>query len=197
MCEHSRHSFVGTFLKTFKKSVLLQVAIVLLSIFVDALMAILMFWLSGLFLRFMGVSALLFISACGIFIYSVRCTFFSLWRPYTVVEGINPIKAFSKSLSVATKHFFKIFSQILVGVVLLMSFNVCVAFFTCGAGLVVSLGASLVIVSLYQLVLYYSINNKRYYIDNQTVTKTKIEKNYLSVEEILEAEDAEETREDK
>ncbi len=187
MSEQSRHSFTGTFVKTLGKSSAMQAAITLLSFLVDAVIVILLFLFSGFALRMMGVFALTFISAATILLVSLKLTFFSLWRPYIAVAGLRPVKALSVSMAQAVSNFFRIFTQVLFGVFMIVVFNVAAAFFTCGAGLVVSLPATVVILNLFQLVLYYTLNNKRYYTDYQTVTMSKMEVGYYSVEEFLQS----------
>lgn len=189
MDAQAKYSFTGTYLRMFRRSLLAQLCILLVNLPLEFLILLALYYLSGYLISWgMGLFAFFFLAAVALILWSAKLTLFSLWCPNMVAEKLNPAKAFSKSVSKVVRKFFKIYSYVLIVLILMILANVGIGFFTCGSGLILTIPASLLIYYIFDMVLYYTIHNKRFYVDSATVVKARMDNDFYSTEEMIEQE---------
>lgn len=189
MDAQAKYSFTGTYLRLFKRSLLAQLCILAVNLPLELLMLLALYYLSGFLISCgIGVFAFFFLAAFALIFWAAKLTLFSLWRPNMITEKLNPAKAFAKSVSKVIRKFFKIYSYVLIVLILTILANVGIGFFTCGSGLILTISASLLIYYVFDMVLYYTIHNKRFYVDSATVIKSRMDNDFYSTEEMIEQE---------
>ena len=189
MDAQAKYSFTVTYLKMFKRSLLAQVCILLVSVPIDLLIAIALYYLSGFLISSgLGIFAFFFLTAILIILWSAKNTLFALWCPFMVTEKLNPVRAFSKSVSKVVRKYFKIFSYVIIVLILTILVNVGIGFFTCGSGIILTIPASLLIYYIFDMVLFYTIHSKRFSVDSSNIVKTRMDNDFYSTEEMIEQE---------
>ena len=132
--------------------------------------------LSNWVMAVVGVSLLIILYTLT---YAIQITIYN----NLAVEQINTRKNPFKSLFKAYKHrkdVAKAFSNAIIVVLTILLINVIIGVFTVGAGLVITIPASMVLVVIFELVSYYTITKQRYYLSPTIIVDTtaagKIEK---------------------
>ena len=98
--------------------------------------------------------------------YSVK----ALWAPAVVVGDKKVFAGLHYAVRRGFKRFGSIYSVFFVAWVLIYALNILVALLTLGAGLLLTVPMSMVFISILDMTLYYRDNDKRYYLDDNTVT---------------------------
>ncbi len=101
-------------------------------------------------------------------LYTLRFSIMSMWLPH-VVAGNGIFESFVFSARRCFSNFGSVFSSFLVAFILIILINVPIALFTFGAGLLLSVPVSVFFLNVLGMVLYYGKNNKRYYLDAETI----------------------------
>ncbi|MCL1945412.1 MAG: hypothetical protein FWF56_06395 [Firmicutes bacterium] len=98
-----------------------------------------------------------------------RQMFVCCWLGHVVVDGKKPQLSFEKSRKQILNHFIKMYFLCLVASIIVVLLNFSVGMVTFGFGLILTIPLSILLFTVLELVIYYSISNKRYYVDNKVV----------------------------
>ena len=195
--ERARYPFWGTLITNLPKSMLTSLCVMLITLPTDILFCLLIYWLAGWSVSVFGIFALFVVAGEAILLFSVRETFLAAWRPLIASENKNPVRAFGESLSLCGKSFFFVFSQQVILLFLLILLNLISAFFTCGAGILLSLPASLEISFLFQILMLFAFRHSRFYVDSQNVGRMTVEKASYDIDEMILEEKEKDSEENK
>ena len=93
--------------------------------------------------------------------------------PEMISGTSNPFRALGRSIKIVSKRFARVFSAALVIVLTIVFVNLFVGFFTIFAGLIVTVPASVVLVSAFGLVNHFAHENKSFYVSDLVVANLK------------------------
>lgn len=88
-----------------------------------------------------------------------------------IIKGQNPLKSVTRAY-VSIKDYLKVFSNGIIIVLTIIVTNAIIGVFTVGAGLLITLPASMVLSVIFELVSYYTINKCRYYLSPTIIVDT-------------------------
>lgn len=112
---------------------------------------------------------------------ALHITVLSGVMPAMVNETVSLKKSFARGFEVGAHDFGRIFSNAFVLVLLIFLVNLVFGVFTLGAALVLTVPLSLVAVSIYQLVVYYTCSHRRYYIADNMIVEPVVRKKGVKV----------------
>ena len=169
MCANAKLPFMSRFIITLGKGVRYQLVrlITEIPIFIIALFIVwqifsFLFGLIGILSVFFSVELLfLAIAACQ--------AFFCCWLPEITVNKGGVFEAIKKGFALAKPHYFNLLSGFLFSDFFVFLTNAVLAFFTCGAGLIISLPMSILFYIIYRLVIYYELKGLKFYTDSNTI----------------------------
>lgn len=163
MSSVAKYRFMSRFVINLGKSLRLS----LLSIFVVypayIILAVVVWAVFSFLFNYIGVFALFFAAITFILLLAVVQSFFSGWQPQIIVKGTGIFESIGLSFKCIRKNYFKICGSYVVIDILVLFSNIMLAFFTCGIGLIVSLPVTVLFYTCYRMVLYYELNNLKYY----------------------------------
>lgn len=116
-----------------------------------------------------AIIGLIILSLISLILSSVKLTLFSHFTGNVVANDINSFKAFLKSFSIEIKHFWKIMSSSIVTLLTAILINGVIAIFTFFAGLIFTIPATFVLISIFKIVTFLNINGNRYYLSNSVI----------------------------
>lgn len=132
-----------------------------------------------IFVGFKGLPVTLvkiFIIALLFLLFSAVKLFFTVdWVPALIDGKMKQRKAFIYTFSRKDKHNASVISTSLVLKLTIFALNVAAGIFTFGAGLLLTLPASTLILSAYSFVNYFDRNKKKYFVDEYTIVGPKKE----------------------
>lgn len=114
--------------------------------------------------------ALVFVAAI-----TVKMTFTTDWLPALVRGKKKQGEAFRYTFSRKGKGTFNVLSNFVILVLIIFGLNVAALFFTLGVGLLITIPASYVVLTVFELVNYYDREKIKYFIDKDNVIKPKKE----------------------
>lgn len=131
-------------------------------------------WVAFSFLMgVIGIFSLFFGIALFIFLLSVVNAFFCCQLPHITVSKAPVFDSIRISFNLVKPRFSRHVSYFVLINISLLFFNVLLALFTCGVGLIVSLPLISLFNVTYRMVIYYEANGLKYYADPYTVIDPK------------------------
>ena len=106
---------------------------------------------------------------------TVKNTFRTDWLPSLIHSKMRTGKAIRHTFSVRGKHIGQVFSLSLVLYLICIALNVSALLFTFGAGLLITLPATSMILTSFSFVNYFNANKQKFFIDEYTVIGPKKE----------------------
>lgn len=177
MALQANSPFIGSLVKNLGKASLYNAIYVPLSFLYDAASLILL-W--AIFFKANLLIPLLFkifLSATLIVgLIVVKMTFTSDWLPSLIYGKKNNRQAMAYSFSRKGKKTWNIFSNFLVLVIMIFAANVAAVFFTLGAGILLTIPASYLLLISFEFVNYCDANSLRYFTDKNTIVGAEKEK---------------------
>lgn len=104
-------------------------------------------------------------------IYALQITLYSNLAIEQITTNKNPFKSAFKAYS-SSKDFFKIFSNAIIIVMTIIVINIILGVFTVGAGLLISVPASMVLTVFFELISNYTVTKQRYYLSPTIIVDT-------------------------
>jgi hypothetical protein len=105
----------------------------------------------------------------------LRLQLFSCWTPGVVADSKKLFAGFFSGVRIAfARGRMRVYSLYFAMVLLIFAIVVFFGIFTLGAGLVVIVPLSILLLNIANTVVYYSYNGKRYYVDQETIITTPI-----------------------
>lgn len=178
MSSNIKMGFTTSLFSTFKTNLKFQLCSILVNFPIDlGLIAFFYFvakWLissSGLLL----IAPILLI-ALWCLLLALKVTLFAGWMPAIVAFDCRIWEGFKRGVKVVLRRFARTFSASILILMTLFVVNVVCSFSTFGAALVVTFPLSLVALLIFDMVVFYSSQGMRFYVDNiNVVTPQKME----------------------
>ncbi len=173
MALRARSSFLYTMTKNLGKASLFSVIYVPICFIYDVvcvLICALVVSISPMLVKFFAFTALMIVFS------SLKNTFLCDWLPAVVHGKMSNGAAIGYALSRNGKDTAYIFSNLLIIQLIIFAMNVAALVLTFGAGLLITLPASYLILTIFQFVNYYDGNGIRYFLDEDTIVGPEREK---------------------
>lgn len=185
MALRTNSAFIYTMTKNLGKSSLFGVIYVPICFAYD-LICVLICWgiviISPMLIKIFALSTLVIVFS------ALKNTFVCDWLPSIIHGKMTNREAIVYSLSRTGKNTAYIFSNLLIIQLIIFGINVAAFLLTFGAGLLITLPASYIVLNCFQFVNYYDGNGIRYFLDENTIIGPEREKP-LTREEFFRGED--------
>ena len=109
----------------------------------------------------------------AIIVISIQNTAFACFTPCLALHNCGVFKALNMGGKTVSKRFYRTWSNNIVFVVFAFVINFVCARYTYGVSLLVTLPATIVMNTIFNLVVYYESQGMRYYIDSNTIIYSK------------------------
>jgi hypothetical protein len=175
MALRANSPFIGTAVKNLGKAALYNVIYVPLAIVYDLLCIFAMYFLFFKGLAFIPIifKIFLFVTVL-IFLIAIKMTFTTDWLPSLIYGKTTNRKAMSYSFS-RKGRMLAVLSNFIVMILIILAINVVAIFFTFGAGLLITVPASYLLLISFEFVNYCDDNNLPYFTDRNTIIKPEKE----------------------
>lgn len=169
--------FIGTLISHFKEAALFNLVYVPISVLFDVVVGGTLFALLFLIQKGMTFFVLnVFIFALVMVVaIAVKMTFTCDWLPALIRGKMSLKQSMIYAFRQKGKQTFNVFSNFVVILIMAIAVNVATLLFTFGAGLLLSLPASYVIIINFEMVNYYEREDLRYFLDKNTIIKPEKE----------------------
>ena len=169
--------FIGTLIKNLGSASLYNAIYVPLSTLFDIIVIGLTgAAVYGLFVAGTPLLLLIFLfSVIVVLLFSIKMTFTSDWLPALVYGKMNNRAAMKYSFGYSGKKFSDVFSNYLILVLIILALNTAAVFLTFGAGLLITIPASYLILICMEFVNYCENNDVKYFLDKNNVIKPEKE----------------------
>lgn len=122
-------------------------------------------------LAIFGITALIILYTIT---FALQISLYNAIAVEMISNKTNPFKAILKGYK-CNKDFFKVFSNAIIIVLTIILSNIIVGVFSLGAGLLITLPASFVLVTIFELVSYYANVGQRYYLSPTIIVDSQNE----------------------
>ena len=173
MSSDAKYGFMSRFIITAGTNAKYQLVRLITEIPLIGLVLTGLWFLFTLLFQHIYVFSLLIVVAFGVVLISVANVFFSMWLPSIVTEKKPVLRALGTSFKMGGRQFSRLFSHFILINLLLMFVNVLIVFFTCGAGLLVTLPACTLFTVIFRTVNYYHSTGRKYYCGEDAVFNPK------------------------
>ncbi len=103
-----------------------------------------------------------------LFLQALKLTIISAWMPAMIVDGLSVGRALAVSVKGKTQ-FWRRLGGFLVTCYLIVVVNVAFGLFTLGSGLLITIPLSFVFLAVMQLVNYYEVNGRKYFVTRNEI----------------------------
>lgn len=135
-------------------------------IFIFAYCQILNNWVIAI----VGITLLIILNTIA---YALQITAYNNLAVEQITKRSNPFKSAFKTFK-SQKGFSKVFSNAIVTVLTIIVVNTIIGIFTVGAGLFITIPASMALVVIFELVSYYTVTQQRYYLSPTIIVDTTV-----------------------
>lgn len=180
MALRAKSPFMTTLVRNIREACLYSVCYVPLSVIYDSvcvwLLYLIVFRLFAVLpVLFMPLQLFVFVTATIIAI-SFKMVFTADWLPALIRGKMKAGQAFVFTFNRKNKRTLNVFSNFLVLVLIIFAVNVIGIIFTLGAGAILTVPSSYVVLLCFELVNYYDREELKYFIDKNTIIKPDKEK---------------------
>lgn len=171
-------SFTRTLISHFKEAALYNLIYVPLSVLYDLLIAVglivtLFYMMHGI--GYFFVSLFIFVLIM-IVVIAVKMTFTCNWLPALIRGKMGQKRSIQYTFSRKGKHTVEVFATFIILELMILAANMIAVICTFGAGLLITLPASFVIIITYEMVNYYDSMDLKFFLDKFTIIKPEKEK---------------------
>lgn len=158
-------NYIQNGIRVFKKSFNFALATIVISLpFMFIIVLLFEIYLALANSVITAILGLTILSALLIITVSIQISFYTYFMGYMMEHDTNPLVSMGKSLINVLRHFWKILSQSILLCLTIIFVNGFITLFTFFSGLIVTIPATFVILSIYYLVVYFNMKGERYYI---------------------------------
>lgn len=172
--------YIQNGMQTFKQSIKYALTTILINIpFMVISILLLYVYVMSSTTVISAIIGLVLLFALLIFITAVRMTIFTCFVGQMVQNNSSPFTAFGKGLKSVMKNFWKILSVSIMILLTIILVNGFIALFTFLSGLLITIPATFVVLSIYYLVIHLNIQGERYYLGDNFIfnpVKYKVKK---------------------
>ncbi len=165
--------FIGTLIKNLGKASLYNVIYIPLSAVYDVIaIGLTGAAVYGLALAHVPLLLLIFLfSTVVTLLFALKMTFTSDWLPALVYGKMTNCAAMKYAFGYSGRKFADVFSNFLILVLIIFALNTAAIFLTFGAGLLITIPASYLILICMEFVNYCENNEVKYFLDKKNVVK--------------------------
>lgn len=178
MALRAKQPFLVTMIRTLKESTVYNAIYVPLSIIYDLAVGVGMFFLLFYLLSsviYFFVSLFLFVTIVLVSVI-IKMTFTCDWLPALIRGKKGQLGSLKYTFSQKGKGTMNVASNFVAIVLLIFAVNVAAAVFTLGAGLLITIPASYVLIIGFEFVNYYDREGLKYFLDDNAIVCTAKEK---------------------
>ena len=178
MALRAKQPFLVTMIRTLKESTVYNAIYVPLSIIYDLAVGVGMFFLLFYLLSsviYFFVSLFLFVTIVLVSVI-IKMTFTCDWLPALIRGKKGQLGSLKYTFSQKGKGTMNVASNFVAIVLLIFAVNVAAAVFTLGAGLLITIPASYVLIIGFEFVNYYEREGLKYFLDDNAIVCTDKEK---------------------
>ena len=190
MALRAKQPFFGTLIRNLKNASVYNAIYVPLSVLYDLIIVIAMFFLFFTLLNsvfYFVICLFLFVIAI-VFAFTFKMTITSDWLPALIRGKMKHGAAIKYAFSRKNKNTFNVMSNFAVIVLTVFALNMAALILTFGAGLLLTIPSSYVIIISFELVNYYDREEIKYSVDKNTIISPAKERP-LSREEFFRGDD--------
>lgn len=169
MSANAKLPFLSRFIITLGKGVKYQLVRLITEIPLAIIVFFVVWNIFSFLFGYIGILAVFFSVAIFFALISACQAFFCCWLPEVTITKCKVFEGIKKGFAVAKPHYFNLLSGFLFADFFMFLINVVLAFFTCGAGLIISLPMSILFFIIYRLVIYYDLKGMKYYTDSNNI----------------------------
>ena len=190
MVMYTRSPFTYTLFRNIKQAVLFALIFAPLTFLYDAVCFLIMLALYSVVLQFLPLRLVkIFLVAILFLVFSaVKYTLTTSWLPALIHAKMTQRQALVYTITRKDKRTAAVLSNALVLKLTILALNVAAGLFTFGAGLLLTLPASSLILVCFSFVNYFDTNKLKYFVDEYTIIGPKRE-TPVSREEFFKGED--------
>lgn len=188
MTLQAKSPFIGTMIKNLGKASLYNIIYVPITFVYDVLSVVIIWALFFRWLHFLPVliGIFLFVTVL-IALTAAKLAFTVYWLPSLIHGRESNAKAIAHNFKQSWKAFGHTYSNFLVFTLIILALNVAAIFFTFGAGLLITVPASYIMLISYQFVTYYTVNGLKFFVGDEIVGPKK--ETPPTIEEFFKGED--------
>lgn len=160
-----RSGFTATLLRNLKRACLYEIVHTFVSFVFGVAVGVIAYYVGFALMDVLSVFSLMLAFVIVVVLVAIKHALLSPVMPAMVVGGENLKKAFSIGLKQKKKEFLRAFAMYFIAVYLVIVFNAVAALFTFGTGIIVSVPLTYLFLVCLQMVNYYTITGKKYYLD--------------------------------
>lgn len=177
MVMHTTSSFTFTLFKNIRRAALYAVIYAPLAFLYDFICLVIIWAIISVGMKVLSVSLIkIFLIAILFLVFAaVKFTFTTDWLPALINGKMKQRAAIAYTFSRKGKRTAAVLSNSLVLTLIVIALNVAAGIFTLGAGLLLTLPASSLILTTYCFVNYFDRNKQKYFVDEYTVIGPKKE----------------------
>lgn len=174
------YSFYSSFSDTFGKSLKVTIVKYLVSLPIDFIIAVVLYFSLGLFntnIWIVSFFAPFVIMLIFVLLFAIKSTLFACWVPTMVTLNYGVLKSLGVGIKTSFRYFWKVFGTAVGMILTIIVLNVFLGLFTFGVGFLISIPASFLLYSAFGMVVTFEGLGMRYYVDvYNVITPPKKEK---------------------
>lgn len=173
MTLHASSPFTATLIKNLGKASLYSIIYAPLAFAYDVVGCVIIYLVVFLALRFVHswLFRIFLTAVIIVFLYSLKFTLTVEWLPSLIHGKTNNRQAMACTFNKKNKKFAGTLSTAIVLILTIVALNVAFAMFTLGAGLLITIPASQLILTSYEFVNYFDSTKQKYFVDEYTIIK--------------------------
>ena len=120
-----------------------------------------------------AIFSLILLVFSSIMIHAFKRTLVSLYMPSMITDKMGAVRGFNNGVGLAFGDFWRIYSSYCFMIIAGIYFNISVALFTVGTGLLFSIPLTVIFFVNFQFVNYYKLSVKKYFISYDVIVVPK------------------------
>ena len=166
--------YTQNYFKNLKKSFIYALTSIVLSLPFLAIIVIFFELYLILVTSFLSALVLLVLfSFLAILVHSLKLSLFTYFTGHYITTSKKPFNSFKQSFNMIFKNFGKIISLTIALYLTIIFVNGVIGIFTLFAGLIITIPATFVIISIYNMVIFLSLSGDRYYLSETIIFNPK------------------------
>jgi hypothetical protein len=169
MSSLSHLGFIQALIRDLKSACIFQITYVGINLIYDTLLIIICYnILFGMFSVF-GIVSIFLASTVFVGLYALKLTYLSGIMPAMIADKKGLLPAIKSSFKINKKQGSRLFSTYVASVLLIIYINVSMAVVTLFSSLLITVPLSFLLIICIQFVTYYTINDKKYFINYDNI----------------------------
>jgi hypothetical protein len=175
MSSYANFSFTSAYVRMFKNSVKLQFTRLLFHLPIQIATIIIIYATLPLLQTtgFFAIIAPFLIMLIATILLALNLSVFSGVVPAIVVHDNSILKSYALGLQAVKRRFLKVFSTSIALILVILSVNLFLFVLTSGVSFIITYPASIILLAIFRMVMYYGSMGMRYYVDPETILSPK------------------------